>query len=74
MPITILIPKFVTRIIVPEEQLLTENPVLSNLEQVKTLDDFIRSLLSSQTVMKSDLQMERFLGKILEVMSPLSLS
>ena len=74
MPITILIPKFVTRIIVPEEQLLTENPVLSNLEQVKTLDDFIRSLLSSQTVMASDLQMERFLGKILEVMSPLSLS
>ena len=74
MPITILIPKFVTRIIVPEEQLLTENPVLSNLEQVKTLDDFIRSLLSSQPVMTSDLQMERFLGKILEVMSPLSLS
>ena len=74
MPITILIPKFVTRIIVPEEQLLTENPVLSNLEQVKTLDDFIRSLLSSQTVMTSDLHMERFLGKILEVMSPLSLS
>ena len=74
MPITILIPTFQTRIIVPEEQLLTENPVLSNLQQVKTLDDFIRSLLSSQTVMTSDLQMERFLGKILEVMSPLSLS
>ena len=74
MPITILIPTFLTRIIVPEEQLLTENPVLSNLQQVKTLDDFIRSLLSSQTVMTSDLQMERFLGKTLEVMSPLSLS
>ena len=74
MPITILIPTFLTRIIVPEEQLLTENPVLSNLQQVKTLDDFIRSLLSSQTVMTSDLQMERFLGKTLEVMSALSLS
>ena len=74
MPITILIPTFLTRIIVPEEQLLTENPVLSNLQQVKTLDDFIRSLLSSQRVMTSDLQMERFLGKTLEVMSALSLS
>ena len=74
MPITILIPTFLTRIIVPEEQLLTENPVLSNLQQVKNLDHFIRSLLSSQTVMTSDLQIERFLGKSLEIMSPLSLS
>ena len=32
-----------------EEQLLTENPVLSNLQQVKPLDNFIRLLLSSQT-------------------------
>ena len=31
-----------------EEQLLTENPVPSNFQQVKPLDDFIRSLLSSQ--------------------------
>ena len=74
MPITILIPTFLTRIIVFEEQLLTENPVLSNLQQVKNLDDFIRSLLSSQTVMTSDLQIENFLGKSFEIMSPLSLS
>ena len=33
-----------------EEQLLTENPVSSNLQLVKPLDDFIRSLLFSQTV------------------------
>ena len=32
-----------------EEQLLTENPVPSNLQQVKPLDDFIRSLSSSQS-------------------------
>ena len=46
-----------------EEQLLTENPVPSNLQQVKP----------SQTVVTtSDHQMERFQGKILEVMDPLS--
>ena len=56
-----------------EEQLLTENPVPSNLQQVKPLDNFIRSLLPSQTVVTtSDHQMERFQGKILEVMDPLS--
>ena len=55
-----------------EEQLLTENPVPSNIQQVKPLDDFIRSLLSSQTVRTSDHQMEKFQGKILEVMDPLS--
>ena len=37
-----------------EEQLLTENPVPSNLQQVKPLDDVIRSLLSSQTMTTSD--------------------
>ena len=55
-----------------EEQLLTENPVPSNPQKVKPLDDFIRSLLPSQTVTISDHQMERFQGKILEVMGPLS--
>ena len=55
-----------------EEQLLTENPVPSNLQQVKPLHDFIRSLLSSQTVTTSDHQMERFQGKIREVMGPSS--
>ena len=55
-----------------EEQLLTKNPVPSNLQQVKLLDDFIRSLLHLQTVTTSDHQMERLQGKILEVMGPLS--
>ena len=54
-----------------EEQLLTEKPVSPNIQQVKPLDDFVRSLLSSQTVTTSDHQMERFQGKILEVMGPL---
>ena len=57
-----------------EEQLLTENPVPSNLQQVEPLDDFIRSLLPSQTVTTSDHQMESFQGNILEVMGPLSSS
>ena len=56
-----------------EEQLLTENPVPSNPQQLKPLDNLIRSLLlPSQTVTTSDCQMERFQGKILDVMGPLS--
>ena len=56
-----------------EEQLLTENPLPSNLQQVRPLDNLIRSLLlPSQTVTTSDHQMERFQGKILDVMGPLS--
>ena len=47
-----------------EEQLLTEKSVSSNLQQVKPLDNFIRSLLSSQAVATSDHQIERFQGKI----------
>ena len=35
-----------------EEQLLTENLVPLNLQQVKPMDDFIRSLLPSPTVTK----------------------
>ena len=46
-----------------EEQLLTEDPVPSNLQQVKSLDDFIRLLLFSETVMISDHQTKRFHGK-----------
>ena len=56
-----------------EEQLLTENPVPSNPQQLKPLDNLIRSLLLPfQTVTTSDCQMERFQGKILDVMGPLS--
>ena len=51
-----------------EEQLLMENPVvLSNFQQVKRLDDFIRSLLPSQTISTSDHQMESFQGKMVKV-------
>ena len=55
-----------------EEQLLTENLVLSNLDEVKPLDDFVRLLLPPQTVMTSDHQIEKVQGKILEVMGLLS--
>ena len=64
MPITILIPTF--------RAIIIENPVPSNLQQVKPLDDFIRSLLPSQTVTTSDHEIERFQEKILEVMGPSS--
>ena len=55
-----------------EEQLLTENPVSSNLQQVKPLDNFMRSLLPSQTVTTSYHEMERFLEKIQAVIGHLS--
>ena len=55
-----------------EEQLLTENLVLSNLDEVKPLDDFVRLLLPPQTVMTLVHQIEKFQGKILEVMGLLS--
>ena len=55
-----------------EEQLLGENPVPSNLQQVKLLDSFIRSLLPLQSVTTSHDKMEIFQGKILEVIGPLS--
>ena len=53
-------------------QLLRGNPIPLNLQQVKSPDDLIRSLLPSQTVTTLDHQMEEFHGKILEVMGPLS--
>ena len=55
-----------------EEQLLTENLVLSNLDEVKPLDDFVRLLLPPQTVMTLVHQIEKVQGKILEVMGLLS--
>ena len=55
-----------------EEQLLTENLVLSNLDEVKPLDDFVRLLLPPQTVMTLVHQIEKVQGKILEVMDLLS--
>ena len=52
MPITFLMPHSIKDI---EEQFLTENPLRSSLQQLKPLDDFIISLLPSQTVMTSDI-------------------
>ena len=54
------------------EKILTENPVPSNLQEVPVLDDFVKTLLVSQTVITTDHQMEKFQEKILQVMGPLS--
>ena len=49
-----------------------ENPVPSNLQEVPGLDDFVKTLLISQTVIATDHQMEKLQEKILQVMGPLS--
>ena len=54
------------------EKILTENPVLSNLQEVPVLDDFVETLLVSQTVITTDSQMGKFQEKISQVMGPLS--
>ena len=54
------------------EKILTENPVPSNLQEVPVLDDFVKTLLVSQTVITTDHQMEKFHEKNLQVMGPLS--
>ena len=54
------------------EKILTENPVPSSLQEVPVLDDFVKTLLVSQTVTATDHQMEKFQGKILQVVGPLS--
>ena len=54
------------------KKILTENPVPSNLQEVPVLDDFVKTLLVSQTVITTDHQMEKFQEKILQVMGPLS--
>ena len=51
-----------------EGQLLTENPVSSNLQQLKHLNSFIRLSLPSQTGTTLDHQMEWFQGETLEAM------
>ena len=53
------------------EKILTENPVPSILQEVLVLDDFVKTLLVSQTVITTDHQME-VSGKIIMVMGPLS--
>ena len=54
------------------EKIFTENPVPSNLQEVLALDDFVKTLLVSQTVITTDHQMEKFQEEILQVMGPLS--
>ena len=54
------------------EKVLTENPVPSILQEVPVLDDFVKTLLASQTVITTDSQMGKFQEKILQVMGPLS--
>ena len=54
------------------ENILMENPVPSNLQEVLALDDFVKTLLVSQTVITTDHQMEKFQEEILQVMGPLS--
>ena len=51
---------------------MTENPVPSNLQGVPVLDDFLKTLLVSQTVIATDHQIEKFQEKIFQVMGPLS--
>ena len=50
------------------EKILTENSVPSNLQEVPVLDDFVKTLLVSQTVITTDHEMEKFQENILQVM------
>ena len=54
------------------EKILTGNPVSSSLQELAALDDFVKTLLVSQTVITTDHQMEKFQEKILQVRGPLS--
>ena len=54
------------------ENIFVENLVPSNLQEVPVLDNFVKTLLVSQTVITTDQQMEKFQEKILQVMGPLS--
>ena len=55
-----------------DEKILMENPVSSNLQEVPVLDDFVKTLLVSQTAISTDQQMEKFQENILLGMGPLS--
>ena len=46
------------------EKILTESPVPSNLQEVPVLDDFVKTLLVSQTVITTDHQMEKFQDRL----------
>ena len=48
-----------------------ENPVPSSLREVPVLDDFVKTLLVSQTAITTDHQMGKFQEKFLQFMGPL---
>ena len=54
------------------EKILTENPVQSDLQEVTILDDFVKTLFVTQTVITNHHQMRKFQEKVLLVMGPLS--
>ena len=56
-----------------EESLLSKHPVPSNIQKVGKLDDFMKSILASQTVcLSSDAMMEKIQTRIRQIMGPLS--
>ena len=54
------------------EKILMENPFSSNLQEVPVLDDFVKTLSVSQTVITTDHQIEKFQENFLQLMGPLS--
>lgn len=55
-----------------KEKVLVDYPVPSNLDQVKTLDDFMKALLNNSSACKKDSLLERIQQKIVDVMGPFS--
>ena len=49
-----------------------ENPVPPNLQEVQVLNDFVKTLLVSQTVIMTNHQIEKFQEKNLQLTSLLS--
>ena len=49
-----------------------ENPVPSNLQEMTILDDFVKTLFVSQTVVTNHHEMRKFQEKVLQIMGPLS--
>ena len=54
------------------EKILMENLAPSNLQEVPVLDDFVKTMLVSQTAFSIDQHLEEFQEKNLQVMGPLS--
>ena len=54
-----------------EESLLVENPVPSNINVVRQLDDFVKSIVHQSNVIPMDSIMEKFQEKLRDVLGPL---